>query len=163
MNRSSVMLLAVLTPAIFSCSGMMTKERTDYSVSAPDYISSSGSIMHDIEDSEVAELWKRSETAFAAKQYENAIKYINSALALNADDAVIWSRGAEMYLGVGENALAENYAVKSNSFADIDSRSLRYRNWLIIQHAREMRGDLLGARNAQEKVLKYQPLSTSSD
>ena len=45
-------------------------------------------------------------------------------------------------------------AAKSNSLAAIGNRPLRYRNWLIIQRAREGRGDLLGAREAETESTK---------
>jgi len=32
---------------------------------------------------------------------------------------------------------------------------LLYRNWLIIEHARSMRGDLLGVRSARKQVQLY--------
>ena len=54
-----------------------------------------------------------------------------------------------------EAAQAENFAIKSNTFAG-DNTALLYRNWLIIEHARDLRGDLLGVRSAHKKVQQYQ-------
>ncbi|MCB1754363.1 MAG: tetratricopeptide repeat protein [Gammaproteobacteria bacterium] len=124
--------------------------------SLPDYVNLDGSIRHDVEDQRVADLWRKSETERQQGQYDSALTFLNNALEIAPQDAVLWSRGAENYLAAGEHSLAENYASKSNFFAGAESRALQYRNWLIIKHAREQRGDLLGARNAQQMVLKYQ-------
>ncbi len=158
MNKKTLCLTLILSSTLLACTNI-NNTRSKYAETTPDYITQEGNIQHAIKDERVVQLWKKSETEFAKGQYENAIKHLNTALTHAGDDAVLWSRGAEMYLTVKENALAENYASKSNSFASINSRALRYRNWLIIKHAREMRGDLLGVRTAQQKVLKYQPPS----
>ncbi len=156
MNNTSLYLTVLLALSLVACANAK-KPSPIYKASTPDYISDDGSIQHEVKDERVVTLWKLSESEFSKGQYENAIKHINGALKYASEDAVLWSRGAEMYLTVKENALAENYASKSNSYASVNSRTLRYRNWLIIKHAREMRGDLLGARTAQRKVLRYQP------
>ncbi len=153
-NKTNLYLIPLIL-LIAACSNLQ-KPAPRHNQPIPDYISQEGNIQHEVQDERVAQLWRMTETEYANGQMENALKHLNSALLLSPKDAVLWSRGAELYLTVQENILAENYAGKSNFYATIDSRSLKYRNWLIIKHAREMRGDLLGTRNAQQKVLKYQ-------
>lgn len=133
------------------------KSVPQYEPKLESYAEADGGIRHEVRDENVAELWRQADAEVRKGQQENALKFINMAIEIAPEDAVLWSRGAEMYLTVREHALAENYATKSNSFANRDSRTLMYRNWLIIKHAREMRGDLLGARNAQQNVLRYRP------
>lgn len=138
------------------CSSTPDRGQPKIEKALPDYVSIDGSIRHEVQDERVVELWKKSDSERQQGQYENALSMLNGALEVAPKDPVLWSRGAEDYLTIGENALAENYASKSNFYAPQDSRALQYRNWLIIKHAREQRGDLLGARNAQQMVLKFQ-------
>lgn len=67
---------------------------------------------------------------------------------------VLWSRLAELHMRLSEYPLAENYASKSNALSQGNTPLLN-RNWLIIKHSRNGRGDLLGAREAQLEVRKY--------
>ena len=154
MNQNLIPFLAVLLLLSACSSSSKTPQLPEKNL--PDYVGVDGSIHHEVRDERVAELWQKSETERQNGQIENALNYLNQALEVAPDDPVLWSRGAEIYLSVRENGRAENYASKSNAFAGPDSYSLQYRNWLIIRHAREMRGDLLGARNAQQMVQKYQ-------
>ena len=156
MNRiTTVVSMGVLAASISACTAPK-KVAPQYEKTLPDYVNLDGSIRHEVRDERVAILWKQSEEERRLGQNENAIKHLNNALEYSPEDPILWSRGAELYLTIRENALAENYATKSNFYGSKDSRALRYRNWLIIQHAREMRGDLLGSRNAQLMVQKFQ-------
>ncbi len=112
--------------------------------------------MHSLDDPEVAAIWTNAEIARQEKQYTEASVYVESALRIIPEDPVLWSRLAELRMQLGENVLAENYAAKSNALA-LENRILKYRNWLIIQFARDQRGDVLGAREAQVEVRKYAP------
>ena len=108
-------------------------------------------IQHAVEDPEVAAMWTSAEIARQEKNYPEAIVHIENALRRIPDDPVLWSRLAELKMRLGENVLAENYAAKSNALVT-DRPGLQYRNWLIIQHSRDQRGDVLGAREAQVKA-----------
>jgi Tfp pilus assembly protein PilF len=154
--------LAIISVLMAGCA-TPSKKTTEYEPTLPDYVNVDGSIRHEVRDERVASLWQATATESGNGQYENAIKYLNQALDHAPRDPVLWSRGAELYLTVGEHGQAENYAAKSNFFASADSRALRYRNWLIIRHARELRGDLLGVRNAQQMVLKFQSPSQAPE
>ncbi|MEM7207048.1 MAG: hypothetical protein AAF434_04415 [Pseudomonadota bacterium] len=113
--------------------------------------SQSGAIQHSLDDPDVAVLWTRAELAREEKQFAEASFHIEQALRVIPDDPVLWSRLAELQMLQEETVLAENYAAKSNALAS-DNRPLQHRNWLIIQHARDKRGDVLGAREAQVEV-----------
>ena len=113
------------------------------------YVLSQGEIRHDVKDENVARLWQASEILKRNGELENATAKLQQALEITPRDAVIWSRVAEFSLEQNSNLRAENYAAKSNFLAALGNRPLRYRNWLIIQRAREARGDLLGAREAE--------------
>ena len=63
----------------------------------------SGRILHSLDDPEVAAIWTNAEIARQEKKYAEASAYVESALRIIPDDAVLWSRLAElrMQLGVG--------------------------------------------------------------
>jgi len=103
----------------------------------------------------VAKLWAEAEDARANGQNSVALELLYDALEVNPQNALLWSRAAEIQLDSLEAALAESYATKSNAFA-ANNNSLLYRNWMIIEHSRNMRGDLLGVRSAHKKVQQYQ-------
>ena len=111
-------------------------------------------VKHAVADPEVAAIWMNAEIARSRKQYAEASEHVENALRIVPDDPIMWSRLAELRLQLGEFVLAENYAAKSNALAS-ENRVLVRRNWLIIQHARDKRGDVLGAREAQIEVRNY--------
>lgn len=113
------------------------------------YLVEPGVISHEITDENVARLWQESEIFRRNGDLVNARGRLHQAIVITPDDAVLWSRAAEVELTQEEHVLAEDYAVKSNTLATVANRPLRFRNWLIIQRARERRGDLLGARQAE--------------
>lgn len=119
-------------------------------ISRPD-----GSVKGNTDYEKVANLWAAAEEARTSDQHTVALEFLYDALEVNPQNALLWSRAAEIQLDTLEAALAESYATKSNAFAQ-DNRPLLYRNWMIIEHARNMRGDLLGVRSAHKKVQEYQ-------
>ncbi len=121
------------------------------SITTPD-----GAARGDTTDLKVANLWTSAEEARLAGNDKVALDLVYQALDLDPQSPVLWSRAAELQLADLEAALAESYATKSNAFASDDDQTLLYRNWLIIEHARKMRGDLLGVRSAHKKVQQYQ-------
>lgn len=108
-------------------------------------------IEHGVDNEAVAVLWERSRAAWSEGEEEQAIAALERAVRVTPDDPVLWSRLAEYRLEQGEAGTAENLAARSNALAD-DRRSLRYRNWLIIEAAREQQGDGEGAREAREAI-----------
>ena len=114
-----------------------------------------GSIRYDTEDARVAQLWSAAERARIAQNTDLALQRLFEALELSPQNSLLWSRAAEIELNNEQAALAENFATKSNTFAG-NNGSLLHRNWLIIEHARSLRGDLLGVRSAHKKVQEYQ-------
>lgn len=152
--KSWLLVLAVLT--LSGCSLLNpapvqpTTEAVAPIVSRPD-----GSVRGNADYEKVAELWAAAEEARNNDQNSVALEFLYDALEVNPKNALLWSRAAEIQLDTLEAALAESYANKSNAFAQ-ENRPLLYRNWMIIEHARNMRGDLLGVRSAHKKVQEYQ-------
>jgi hypothetical protein len=113
-----------------------------------------GSVRLDTGDARIAQLWSASEQSAIEGDDAQALEYVYQALELDPQNSLLWSRAAEIQLDNDQPAQAENFAVKSNLFA-AQNRGLLYRNWLIIEHARNVRGDLLGERSAHRKVQEY--------
>jgi len=113
-----------------------------------------GSVRYDTNDARVAELWSSAEQARLQANSDLALQHLFEALEISPQNSLLWSRAAEIQLNNQQAALAENLALKSNSFAG-NNDSLLHRNWLIIEHARSMRGDLLGVRSAHKKVQEF--------
>ena len=114
-----------------------------------------GAVRIDTDNQQTARLWASAEQARQAGQTSAALEILYEALDNSPQNALLWSRAAELQLDSLEATLAESYATKSNAYAG-DNRPLLYRNWLIIEHARNMRGDLLGVRSARIEVQEYQ-------
>ncbi len=114
-----------------------------------------GSIRYDTDDERITKLWSASEQARIEDKNEEALELLYQALEISPQNSLLWSRAAEVQLENSEAALAENFANKSNAFAGSNT-PLLHRNWLIIEHARSLRGDLLGVRSAHKKVQEYQ-------
>ena len=114
-----------------------------------------GSIRYDTEDARIAQLWSAAEQARLEANNDLALRRLFEALELAPQNGLLWSRAAEIQLDNEQALLAEDFASKSNTFAGTNA-SLLHRNWLIIEHARSLRGDLLGVRSAHKKVQEYQ-------
>ena len=114
-----------------------------------------GSVRGHTTDKTVARLWAAAEIARKGDDNNVALQLIYEALELAPQNALLWSRAAEIQLDLLQAGLAESYATKSNAHSN-DEESLLYRNWLIIKHSRDMQGDLLGARSAQKMVEQFQ-------
>ena len=155
-GRLAQCLVVIATAlALVTCSG--AQPRKEQSVATGILPTQQGdTVQHVFDDPAVAAIWTNAEIARTDKQYDQASELIEEALRIVPDDPVLWSRLAELRYQLGEHVLAENYAAKSNAIS-VDDRVLQYRNWLIIQHARDQRGDVLGAREAQLEVRKLAP------
>ncbi|HEX5055571.1 MAG TPA: tetratricopeptide repeat protein [Gammaproteobacteria bacterium] len=104
----------------------------------------------------VRDLWAQAEQARKAGDYDNAALTLERILRIAPDDAVIWSRLAEIRLMQGNSGQAENLAAKSNSMS-LDNPLLNYRNWLIIARARKLAGNDVGAQEAEYTANSFRP------
>ena len=120
------------------------------SLSRPD-----GAVRVDTDNAEAAKLWASAERATSEGKTEIALELVYAALDIDPQNSLLWSRAAELQLDALDPQLAESFAMRSNTYAG-NNRPLLYRNWLIIEHARSMRGDLLGVRSAHKQVQAYQ-------
>jgi tetratricopeptide (TPR) repeat protein len=121
-----------------------------------DTVQDSSRITHVIANPAVKDLWDQSEAARKAGDYDTAALLLERALRIAPDDAVMWSRLAEIHLAQGNSQQAENLAAKSNAMT-VDNGTLNYRNWLIIARARSMRGDDIGAQEAEYTAGSFRP------
>jgi len=164
-SRALFLAVAILALILGGCAslpadgGESSKEKAARSVLSPlsdqGQTLADGSIRHDTNSARIAQLWSASEKARRNNNIEVADRHLRDALSIAPEDPILWSRAAEIKLTLLEPALAENYAAKSNVYAE-NNRTLQHRNWLIIEHAREMRGDLLGVRDAHRMVQDLQ-------
>ncbi len=113
-------------------------------------------IRHAIGNPAVKDLWEEAEMARLQGDFDAAVVKLERALQIESQDAVIWSRLAEVRLQQGDSAQAENLAAKSNAMS-IDNPLLNYRNWLIISHARKLRGDDIGSQEAEYTANSFRP------
>lgn len=114
-----------------------------------------GSIRGDTDDPRVAQLWSAAEQARADGNDQEAMDRLAEGLEINPQNGLFWSRAAQIQLENASPAQAEKYATKANQYAG-GNQALLLRNWLIIRHARNARGDLLGVRMADKRVQQYQ-------
>ncbi len=147
-------LAAVSVVLTVGCSSTKSPERAASLPEAPIFTRPDGSVRTDTTNQEVAQLWASAESARAKDKPAVALELLYEALEIAPDNSLVWSRAAEIQLDNLEPALAEDFAVRSNSFAS-ENRPLLHRNWLIIEHSRSMRGDLLGVRSARKEVEAY--------
>lgn len=152
-----VVAVAIALCAVSACSSTPTKNgsATLQAIPAPASSRPDGSVRVDTQSQEVAKLWASAERARADDKLTIALELLYEALEIDPENGLLWSRAAEIQLDDIKPELAESYATRSNAWAG-ENNSLLYRNWLIIKHARSMRGDLLGVRGAQKQAQLYQ-------
>lgn len=150
-------LVLVLSLGLSACATVPEDDKPSADEAAaaePDFeerIERDGSITHTVDNQAVALLWDQSQEAWENEEPRSAISALERAIQVAPEDPVLWSRLAEFQLQQGESARAENLAARSNALAE-DRRFLRYRNWLIIEAARERRGDQEGAEQARQQA-----------
>lgn len=145
------LLLGVALTTLTGCSTLRNKE-SEPQVNAP----ADGSVQHSFNNSSVVGLWQQAEVARQSGDFIGAFKHLRKALETDPSDPVIWSRLAEMALRLNKPDPAEKYAARSNQLAG-GNNTLIYRNWLIIQRAREVNNDVVGANDALQKANQYRP------
>ncbi len=157
-KRSAVQFLCLAAVSAMLTVGCAATKPNDIAASLPDapiFTRPDGSVRIDTANEEVAKLWASAESARAKNRPTVALELLYEALELDPGNSLVWSRAAEIQLDNLEPTLAEDFATRSNSFAS-ENRPLLHRNWLIIEHSRSMRGDLLGVRSAHKEVQSYQ-------
>lgn len=106
------------------------------------------SIKHVIGNPAIMSLWQKSKQFEETGDLDEAILQIERAVRIEEEDAILWSRLAELNLKIGNANQAEALAELSNGLPITDN-ILLYRNWLIIADARRQLGDLSGAEEAE--------------
>ena len=156
----SVAIAAVVTAALGGCATNAAKERQTQSEliaqKLESYVVEEGTVRHDVTNPDVARLWQEYSIMRRNGDMPAAKGKLQEAIEISPRDPALWSSAAELELEENSHLRAENFAAKSNFLTGAANRPLRYRNWLIIERAREGRGDLLGAREAQLESAKLQ-------
>jgi len=160
-NRIAIRITVSIAVAVLM-SGCASRAAVDQKLDDPvaqkldTYLLEDGAVRHEVTDQNVVSLWQEYDALRRAGDFAAAKGKLEQAIAITPNDAALWSGAAELELEENSHLRAENYAAKSNFLATVGNRPLRYRNWLIIQRAREGRGDLLGAREAEIESSKLQ-------
>ena len=102
-------------------------------------------------NSAVTSLVTVADTKMKGGQYDQAAASLERALRHDAKNAEVWSKLAEVRLLQNEYAQAENTALKSNALSDGD-KPLMARNWRLISKSRRLRGDAVGADEAEARA-----------
>ena len=102
-------------------------------------------------NSAVTSLVAVADTKIKGGEYDQAAATLERALRHDAKDATVWSRLAEVRLLQRQYAQAESTALKSNALAGSD-KVLMAKNWRLISKARRLRGDSVGADEAEVRA-----------
>lgn len=84
-------------------------------------------------------------------QYDQAAASLERALRHDAKNASIWSKLAEVRLLQQDYSQAESTALKSNALSN-NNKSLMSKNWRMISKSRRLRGDGVGADEAEVRA-----------
>jgi Tfp pilus assembly protein PilF len=97
----------------------------------------------------IAGLVESARSDAAAGRLSNAAASLERALRIEPRNPRLWQELARVRLRQGDNLQAENLAQRSNTWGGTDNR-LRAENWSLIAQSRQARGDVEGARKAQD-------------
>lgn len=86
-----------------------------------------------------------------AGRVDAAAASLERALRIEPRNAVLWHELASVRLRQGQSDQAASLAAKSNTLAGAN-RALKAKNWRLIAHARNERGDINGANDASLKA-----------
>jgi cytochrome c-type biogenesis protein CcmH/NrfG len=100
----------------------------------------------------VAVLMRRADDQRNGGDLDGAAASLERALRIAPEDAVLWHRLAELRMGQGNYASANQLAAKSNALASPADQALRSANWTLIARARRAMGDVDGARTAERRA-----------
>lgn len=106
------------------------------------------------QQSAVRSLMRQSRRYVNQGDFSKGAVFLERALKIDAQNALLWSNLADIRFKQKKLALAESLALKSNSYARND-RDLLLRNWRIIAESRSLSGDKDGANRAAAKVDYY--------
>ena len=99
----------------------------------------------------VVALLDHAEQQANAGDLESAAATLERAIRIDSRNPVLWHHLASVRLAEAEPAQAEQLATKSNSLA-AGNHPLQARNWELIAQARRSRGDMAGARSAEQQA-----------
>lgn len=152
LSRPTLALIPLLALLLLGgCVTVPPDESKRESATAEKPFDPKGVVEHGVDNKVIAMLWRQAEDARAEGDTDAAIRAIERAVDVEPDDAVLWSRLAELRLHAGQAAMAEELAMRSNSLTS-GNRLLRYRNWLIIEAARREQGDEEGSDAARTEL-----------
>lgn len=102
-------------------------------------------------NSAVKSLVSIADTKIKGGQYHVAANYLERALRHDLKNADLWSRLAEVNLLQRDYVQAESKALKSNALSD-GNKALMVKNWRLISQSRRLRGDSVGADEAEVRA-----------
>ncbi len=97
-----------------------------------------------------------------AGDLDGAFTTAERALRIDGSDPELWHLLARIQLERDNPAQAEQLAKRSNLLAKGD-RDLQAENWRLIYRSRQERGDLEGARTAEERALELEAFHPMED
>ena len=151
MDRIRFLALALALALLAGCAAIEPEPEPEPAEEQAGTLEPGDAVRHEVDNRAVALLWDRAEAARRENRLVDAANALERALQLAPEDAVLWSRLAEIRLRQRDFVVAENLAAKSNALAGSE-RLLRYRNWLLIAEARRQRGDETGADEARTQA-----------
>lgn len=103
----------------------------------------------------VLNLMEQARDSMSAGRAEQAVASLETALDIEPRNPFVWQQLAQAHLHQQLPDQAENKAQRSNSFAR-GNPYIEMQNWRVIAAARQVRGDLAGARVARERMQQIQ-------
>jgi type IV secretory pathway VirB10-like protein len=98
----------------------------------------------------VAALQQQASAASLADDHERAAALLERALRMEPRNAALWHELALARFRGGDDAQAEQFALRSNSLAR--EPALTQRNWWLIADARARNGDSAGSSSARQRA-----------
>ncbi len=92
--------------------------------------------------------------AYDGRDYSTAVDYLEQALQMEPEEAVLWQNLAAVRLQQGRNQRAEELALRAVNLGENDLEVVREAWWLVAA-ARMERGDRRGAREAAETARRF--------
>lgn len=150
--KARPLVLALAVASLSGCAALSGEDKEDAVMRAP----TSGAVQHSFSNAAVVTSWQAAEASRQRGDFMGSFRHLRKALEVEPTDPVVWSRLAEMALRLNKPEPAEKYAERSNQLAG-GNNTLIYRNWLIVQRAREVNNDIEGAEEALKKANQFRP------
>lgn len=122
-----------------------------YSIKQGNYVRAPG----EVSGPAVLKLLDQAKGELSAGRAEQAVADLEIALNIEPRNPFIWQELAQAHLAQHLPDQAENKAQRSNGFAR-GNPYIELDNWRVIAEARQARGDLTGARQAQDRIAELQ-------